>query len=156
MAKIAKITRALELLSRAQREIIKRRIEAIKKNDMSADENLRNQMLMLEGFRSDIDNIADRIVEYISTGKFGFRISKFKEGKFGRIGRRREGRVKPLPPVGTDISGKYKGREFFGVVTEEGIKIEGVDGVFTSMSAAAQAVTGKKTINGWTFWKIGR
>lgn len=155
MSKIAKIIRAIELLRKAQREIIKRRIDAIKKGDTATDENLRTLMLTLEGFRKDIDNIADKIVEYISTSKLGFRISRAKEVKASRTGRKREGRMKPLPPVGTDISGKYKGKEFFGVITEEGIKIEGIEGTFKSMSAAAQAVTGKKTFNGWAFWKIG-
>jgi len=73
-------------------------------------------------------------------------------GKKGyRIGRE-------LPPVGTKLSGKFRGvvymAEIVGNNTKPGLKAIEFSGVkYYSMTAAAKAIT-KQPVNGWRFWKI--
>ncbi len=160
------LVKVLEKLDNAQKELVKKRVDAIRKLDISKDENLREQMLTLDGFRQDIENILVQLNDFISKNKIlslsGIRkpaaktnikktrspISKGRAKK--NIGK---SRAKPLPPIGTKLKGKYKGKEYWGDVTKDGIVIENFEGVFSSMSGAATAVTGMKTVNGWAFWK---
>lgn len=53
--------------------------------------------------------------------------------------------------VGLRLRKVFKGQERHAAVSQEGICVEGVGGVFQSPSKAAVAVTGYNT-NGWTFW----
>jgi len=62
-----------------------------------------------------------------------------------------------LPPVGTTLTHKYKGRPH----TAQIVKVEALPArravkyrnqIFTSLSAAAKAVTHYNN-NGWTFWR---
>ena len=54
-------------------------------------------------------------------------------------------------PVGLRLRKVFKGQERRAAVSQDGICVEGVGGVFQSPSKAAVAVTGYNT-NGWTFW----
>jgi hypothetical protein len=63
-----------------------------------------------------------------------------------------------LPPVGTILNGKFKGKPYKAKIvsdkassTGRGIKYEG--DIYQSMSAAAKAITRQST-NGWRFWKF--
>ena len=63
-----------------------------------------------------------------------------------------------LPPVGTILNGKFKGKPYKAKVVSEkassagrGIKYEG--DIYPSMTAAAKAIT-KQPANGWRFWKF--
>jgi hypothetical protein len=70
----------------------------------------------------------------------------------------RERLARELPPLGTQLSGRYRGQEFSAevVATETG---EGAHAVecqgarYRSLSAAAKAITGN-SVNGWRFWKV--
>jgi len=66
--------------------------------------------------------------------------------------------ARELPPVGTRLSGRYRGQEFFAeVVASEGGEgapaVECQGARYRSLSAAAKAVTGG-SVNGWRFWKV--
>jgi hypothetical protein len=67
-------------------------------------------------------------------------------------------KVRNMPPVGTKLQGKYKGRDYFAEVVEattfkigRGILFKGE--LFSSMSSAASKVR-KQPTNGWIFWKF--
>lgn len=53
-------------------------------------------------------------------------------------------------PEGTRFLCWYKDRPYWGVVKEGSIVIDGKP--YGSVSAAAEAVTGRHTQNGWDFW----
>lgn len=53
---------------------------------------------------------------------------------------------------GTAFMAWYKERPHWGVVTDGAMVIEGK--AYQSVSAAAAAVTGRPTTNGWDFWMI--
>ena len=66
--------------------------------------------------------------------------------------------ARELPTLGTRLSGRYRGQEFFAEV----VKAEGGEGApavecqgarYRSLSAAAKAITGN-SVNGWRFWKV--
>jgi len=161
MEKKPNIVKTIEALDKAQKEIAKKRVEAIRKLDLETDEALRSHMLVLSGFQQDMDELFTKIDEYIKRNKLastrtpkepsGTPVAKLRIKKTTQGVR---GRAKDLPQPGSKLHGKYKNREYWGDITEDGVKIEGFDVVFPSMSAAAAAVTGKKTISGWTFWKV--
>ena len=66
-----------------------------------------------------------------------------------------------LPEAGTPILRTYKGTHLQMIETDNGeFMVADQDanrhlGFFKSVSAAAQALTGAKSINGWTWWKLG-
>ncbi len=158
MTKKITINHTLERLEKIQTELVRKRIDAIRKSDLDTDEFLRNHVLVLEGYRKDIEVITEQINEYISSNKLLVIRRKKRKGKTDKSTKssntKTGGRAKPLPPVGTKLHVKYKNKDFWGDITKKGVKIEGIDEVFPSMSAAVVAVTGKKTISGWSFWKI--
>ena len=147
-----KVMQVLNKLEKARKRLAEERIRAIKKADLEKDEQLRTHMLTLEGYAEDMMNLATQIEKYLSENKISTRRRTARKVA-GETGKR--GNVKKLPPVGTKIWRVYKGKLYEGVVTEEGIKVEGFDKVFPSMTAAAYAITGQKNLSGWTFWKIG-
>lgn len=57
-----------------------------------------------------------------------------------------------LPPAGTILRPKYKGREFAITVLEEGFEVDGV-GTYKSLSAAAKAATGQ-VMNGFSWCSL--
>ena len=70
--------------------------------------------------------------------------------------RQRKKIVRQLPPVGTTLTATYKGQPHTAVIVEAkdrpaGRAVECGDQLFSSLSAAAKAVTGHPT-NGWLFW----
>ena len=80
-------------------------------------------------------------------------MSKGKAQKAGHEWARRE-----LPPLGTQLSGRYRGQEFSAEVVKaeggEGARAVGCQGArYRSLSAAAKAITGN-SVNGWRFWKV--
>lgn len=80
-------------------------------------------------------------------------MSKGKVGKSGRVLP-----VRDLPPVGTRLSGRYRGQEFFAEVVAaergEGARAVECQGArYHSLSAAAKAITGN-SVNAWRFWKV--
>jgi len=72
--------------------------------------------------------------------------------------RKRKNIKRELPPVGTILKGKFKGKPYTARVVKdktnpEGKSIKFDDKLYTSMSAAARAIT-KQSVNGWRFWKF--
>ena len=68
-----------------------------------------------------------------------------------RRGRMRSsGRKKRMYPNGTKLAGIHRGRLYCAKVVDGEVVYNGKR--FSSLSAAAEEVTGKST-NGWTFWK---
>jgi len=62
-----------------------------------------------------------------------------------------------IPPVGTELVGRFRGNEYYATVIvapsfPEGKGIRVGDTVYGSLSAAAKAIKGWPT-NGWLFWK---
>ena len=125
-------------------------------------------MLTLDGFRQDIENIFIQLSNFISQSKIlsfsSIRKPAVKKETTVKATRKtppksrakrksNKSRTRPLPPVGTKLKGRYKGVDYWGDVTKNGIVIEGIEGTFLSMSGAATAVTNGKTVNGWDFWK---
>ena len=154
MAKKINIGKSIETLEKAQKELIRRRIDAIRKLDMTVDEQLRNQMLALDGFRKDIETLFAQLNVYILKNRIiGGAPLKAAAEKSQIRKHKNQPRSKSLPEVGTKLHGKYKGKEYWGDITKNGIVIEGMDEAFPTMSAAAKAVTGKNTVSGWAFWK---
>jgi hypothetical protein len=67
-------------------------------------------------------------------------------------------RARELPPVGTELMGRYRGQEVSAriVADEEGsgtLAVESQGSRYRSLSAAARAITGN-SVNGWRFWQI--
>jgi len=67
-------------------------------------------------------------------------------------------RARELPPVGTELVGRYRGQEVSAriVADEEGSGAPAVEcqgARYRSLSAAAKAITGN-SVNGWRFWQI--
>jgi len=63
-----------------------------------------------------------------------------------------------MPPSGTRLKGRYKGRDEYAKVvehagTKSGIGIHYRGKIYSSMSAAAREATGQ-SINGWIFWRV--
>ncbi|GEM_PF-7121671 len=146
-----KMGSVLTKLDKALKKLASERAKAIKKLDTDRDEELRAHMLALKGYAEDLENLAAQIERYIAENRFTSRRGR-KKGARGVAAR---GNVKQLPPVGTKIWKRYKGKLYVGEVTEEGIKLEGFDQIFPSMTAACYAVTGQKNLSGWSFWKQG-
>ena len=73
-----------------------------------------------------------------------------------RTKRERKSIPRELPPVGTTMTATYKGQAHTAEMVEaevparRAVKYGGQ--VFTSLSAAAKAVTGHSA-NGWVFWR---
>ena len=72
--------------------------------------------------------------------------------------RKKQRYARQLPPVGTKLQGKFKGRDYFAKVVEapylkegKGISYEGK--IFSTMTAAATEIT-KNSVNGWRFWRF--
>ncbi len=70
----------------------------------------------------------------------------------------RERTQRSLPPVGTSLTGRSRGKEYHAVIIaaskfpdERAVKLEGT--LYKSLTAAAKAIT-QYSINGWRFWKI--
>jgi hypothetical protein len=85
-------------------------------------------------------------------GIIGYRnrpVGKIKKGKIKKTDK------KPLQgyfPEGKVIHADYKGKEYKGWVYSNGrIKVKGK--IFDSPSLAGLAITKKRTMNGWRFWK---
>jgi len=146
-----KMGSVLTKLQKALQKLASERAKAIKKVDLERDEQLRAHMLTLKGYAEDLENLAAQIERYLAEN----RITGRRGRKKGARGAGVRGNVKQLPPVGTKIWKKYKGKLYVGEVTEEGIKLEGFDQVFPSMTAACYAITGQKNLSGWSFWKTG-
>ncbi|HDG68052.1 MAG TPA: DUF2924 domain-containing protein [candidate division Zixibacteria bacterium] len=146
-----KMGSVLTKLDKALKKLASERAKAIKKLNTERDEQLRAHMLTLQGYAEDLENLAAQIERYLAENKFTSRRGRKKGARGAGV----RGNVKKLPPVGTKIWKKYKGKLYVGEVTEDGIKLEGFDQVFPSMTAACYAVTGQKNLSGWSFWKTG-
>jgi hypothetical protein len=71
--------------------------------------------------------------------------------------RQRKKITRQLPPMGTTLTGRCRGRPHTAVIVEVkdrpgGRAVKYGDQLFASLSAAAKAVTGHPT-NGWLFWR---
>ena len=71
--------------------------------------------------------------------------------------RHRKKMARELPPVGTTLQGRFKGETRTATIVEAqdlpaGKAVEYEGGRYTSLSAAARAITGH-AINGWLFWQ---
>jgi len=158
MAKKVEVMQVLENLNKAQDKLAKKWADAILKSNLDAGENFRNHMFALIGYREDIETILEQVDEYITKNKRLIGITKKKTKKVKSSAKTKSSksyfRTRPLPPVGTKLNGNYKGKKFTAIITDEGIKINGFQKLFSSMSSATAAVTGKKTISGWAFWKM--
>lgn len=65
--------------------------------------------------------------------------------------------VRELPPVGTVLHGKFKGKPYQAKIVKDknsngGKAIEYNSKLYPSMSAAAKTIT-NQSVNGWRFWK---
>lgn len=58
-----------------------------------------------------------------------------------------------LPPVGTECSFRYADKVWNGVIIEGGMRIEGLDGLASTFTAASRMVTGTSR-NGWMDWRL--
>jgi hypothetical protein len=72
--------------------------------------------------------------------------------------RHRKKMARELPPVGTTLQGRFKGETRTATIVEAqdlpaGKAVEYEGGRYTSLSAAAKAITGH-AINGWLFWQL--
>ena len=63
-----------------------------------------------------------------------------------------------LPPVGTSLTGRSRGKEYHAVIIADAkfpdkraVEFKGT--LYKSLTAAAKAVT-DYSVNGWRFWKI--
>lgn len=63
-----------------------------------------------------------------------------------------------LPPIGTSLTGKFRGVKYHAVIVEDpnspllkDVLYEGT--LYKTLTAAAKAITGQPT-NGWRFWKF--
>ena len=66
--------------------------------------------------------------------------------------------ARELPPLGTELMGRYRGQEVSAriVADEEGGRAPAVEcrgSRYRSLSAAGRAITGN-SVNGWRFWQI--
>lgn len=66
-------------------------------------------------------------------------------------------KVRELPPVGTILHGKFKGKPYQARIVKDensrnGKSIKYNNKLYPSMSAAAKAIT-NQSVNGWRFWK---
>ena len=70
----------------------------------------------------------------------------------------RRAQARELPPVGTELVGRYRGQE----VSARVVASDDHDGAsavecrgkrYRSLSAAARAITGN-SVNGWRFWQV--
>lgn len=78
--------------------------------------------------------------------------SKIKRKKKAKIQRKGERPLKGYFPEGKVIYANYKGKEYKAWVSTSGrIRVNGKR--FNSPSLAGLAITKKKTMNGWRFWK---
>lgn len=71
--------------------------------------------------------------------------------------RRRGAKSRELPPVGTTLSARHKGKSYTASVVEAkdlpaGRALRSGDRLFTSLSAAGKSITGH-SVNGWRFWQ---
>jgi hypothetical protein len=70
--------------------------------------------------------------------------------------RHRKKTARELPPVGTTLQGRFKGETRTAIVEAQdlpaGKAVDYEGGRYTSLSAAAKAITGH-AINGWRFWQ---
>lgn len=71
--------------------------------------------------------------------------------------RQRKKIARELPPVGTALTGRFKGETRTATIVEAkdfpaGRAVEYEGSRYTSLSAAARAITGHP-INGWLFWQ---
>lgn len=80
-----------------------------------------------------------------------------KERKKKKVSKRRSTAPKgieilKLIPSGTQIRGKYKGKETFATIESDGkILLNGKS--FTSLSAAGKSIINRGNVNGWLFWR---
>lgn len=58
-----------------------------------------------------------------------------------------------LPPIGTECSFRYADKLWNGVIVEGGMRIEGLDGLASTFTAASRMVTGTSR-NGWMDWRL--
>jgi hypothetical protein len=65
--------------------------------------------------------------------------------------------TRELPPVGTELHGKFKGTPYNATIVQDdkmrskkAIRFNGKN--YASMTYAAMAIT-KQAVNGWRFWK---
>jgi hypothetical protein len=74
------------------------------------------------------------------------------------MAKKKQGIERKLPPIGTNLKGKFMGREYFAKVVsaphlKEGRGILYQGKIFRSMTAAAKEIT-KQSVNGWRFWRF--
>ncbi|MDB4265022.1 DUF4357 domain-containing protein [bacterium] len=75
------------------------------------------------------------------------------KGKKARVRIKRE-----LPPVGTKLKARYKGKGYSARIVKDkynpsGRAVKYNDNLYKSMTAAAKIIT-KHSVNGWQFWKF--
>lgn len=58
-----------------------------------------------------------------------------------------------LPPIGTECSFRYADKVWNGFIIEGGMRIEGLDGIASTFTAASRMVTGTSR-NGWMDWRL--
>jgi len=72
--------------------------------------------------------------------------------------RKREKITRELPPVGTNLKGKFKRQSYSAKIVKDVTSPNGrairYDGKrYRSMTAAAKVIT-QQSVNGWRFWKF--
>jgi len=68
------------------------------------------------------------------------------------------GKRRELPPIGTTLTGRYKGKVYEARVIKNSSSLDGKainfrGNLYSSMSTAAKEITGYH-VNGWRFWKL--
>jgi hypothetical protein len=66
--------------------------------------------------------------------------------------------ARELPPVGTELAGRYRGQEVSARIVKDDDRggapaVECRGKRYRSLSAAARAITGN-SVNGWRFWQV--
>ena len=66
--------------------------------------------------------------------------------------------ARELPPVGTELVGRYRGQEVSARIVKDDDRggasaVECRGKRYRSLSAAARAITGN-SVNGWRFWQV--
>lgn len=70
----------------------------------------------------------------------------------------RQPQARELPPVGTELMGRYRGQEVSARIVKDDDRsgapaVECRGSRYRSLSAAARAITGN-SVNGWRFWQV--
>lgn len=72
--------------------------------------------------------------------------------------RKRDKIIREIPPIGTDLKGRYKRTSYKAKIVKDstqksGKAIKYAGKLFPSMTAASKMIT-KQSTNGWLFWKF--